>query len=163
MFKIFALIALLALPVLFFLYVYDGDTELFPQQDTVALPTARIGEVPLRIEVASTPEARTQGLSGRADLHPTQGMLFVFDASGYHQIWMKDMLIPIDVIWIDASFRVVDITRNLRPESYPRLFEPSSPAHFAIEVNANYTESFGIAVGDEVTLPRELIPEDLRR
>ena len=96
-------------------------------------PVVRIGNVPIRVEVADTPELRTKGLSGRSSLGATNGMLFIFDKSDYHKIWMKDMHIMIDVMWIDENFTVIDITRGLRPDSYPKTFEPHFPARFVIE------------------------------
>ena len=99
---------------------------------------------------------------GRTYLGETNGMLFIFDKSDYHQIWMKDMHIPIDVIWVDEHMKVIDIKKRLDPSTYPRTFEPRSPARFVIETNADYVESFGISIGDTVSIPSALIPTDSR-
>lgn len=154
---------IVAIPVVYFLYMYQYDMPLFPRIVHEDGPVARIGNVPIRVEVADTHELRERGLGGRETLDATGGMLFIFDKSDYHQIWMKDMHIIIDVIWIDERFTVVDITKALRPDTFPQTFEPVAPARFALETNVNYAESFGIVVGDKVTLPVELIPEDLRQ
>ncbi len=161
--KIVAVLVIAAIPVIYFLYVYQGTMPFFPQVVKEDGPIVRIGNVPIRVEVAHTEVLREKGLGGRDSLGATNGMLFIFDKSDYYQIWMKDMRIVIDVIWIDEHFKVIDITKGLRPDTYPKTFEPVSPARFVIETNSHYAESFGIAIGDTVTLPPELIPEDLRK
>ena len=72
------------------------------------------------------------------------------------------MRFPIDVIWIGEDLRVLGVTRNLLPETYPRQFEPPSPARFVLEVNTHFAESFEIQAGDVVDIPRALLPDDLR-
>lgn len=160
--KIVALVVIIAIPIIYFLYAYQNDMPLLPTVVKDDGPVVRIGNVPVRVEVADTDVLRRRGLGGRDSLGATNGMLFIFDTSDYYQIWMQDMRIIIDVIWIDERFTVVDITKGLGPDTFPQTFEPVAPARFVIETNANYAESFGIVVGDTVTLPAELIPEDLR-
>jgi len=112
-----------------------------------------IDGVKFAVEVASTSEARTLGLSGRDDLGGVLGLLMVFNEPGYHGIWMKDMRFSIDVIWISEDLRVIDITRRLLPESYPRIYEPAKPAKYVLETKPDLVDAYGISVGDEVTLP----------
>ena len=83
-------------------------------------------------------------------------MLFVFDANDYHGIWMKDMRFPIDIIWIAEDKTIVEITRNVAPETYPTIFKPPRPVRYVIETNPYFAESFSINVGDTVELPSGL-------
>ncbi len=145
-----------------FVYFSGGTIPFVTAPSNVDNPVIRIENVPIRVSIADTPELRARGLSGRTILGPTEGMLFIFDESDYHAIWMKDMSIVIDVIWVDENFKVVDIKSELRPDTFPQSFEPRVPARFVIETNGTYAESFGIKVGDTLTLPQYLIPEDLR-
>jgi len=87
-------------------------------------------------------------LSNREKLAENQGMLFVFDHTDYHSFWMKDMRFAIDIIWIDENKKVVDITHNAEPESYPKIFKPSLPAQYVLEVNAGWAEEHRVKVGD---------------
>ena len=160
--KLLAILVIIAIPIFYFLYVYENGMTLYPVVTQDAGPIVRVGNVPIRVEVADTDELRARGLGGRDSLGATNGMLFIFDKSDYHRFWMKDMRLLIDIIWISEDLRVVDITRSIAPDTYPQIFEPSVPARFVLETNANYAESFGIAIGDVVTLPEELIPADLR-
>ncbi len=159
--KLLAVLVIVAIPVLYFLYAFQQETPLVPPVIDEDMPLIRIGTVPLRVEVADTPEERARGLGGRESLGATNGLLFVFDESGYHAIWMRDVSFPIDVLWVGEDFTVVDILPNLSPETFPRAFEPRAPARFVIETNANYAASSGIVVGDMVTIPRAFIPEEL--
>ena len=145
-----------------FIYFSGGSIPFVNAPSNVENPVIRIENVPIRVAVADTPELRARGLSGRTVLEPTEGMLFIFDDSDYHAIWMKDMFVVIDVIWVDENFKVVDIKSELRPDTFPQSFEPRVPARFVIETNGTYAESFGIKIGDTLTLPQYLIPEDLR-
>ena len=140
-------------------YLYSKSAILFETN----VPVIQIDNVSIRVAVASTTGDRARGLSGTVSLGGMSGMFFVFDKADYHGIWMKDMRYPIDVIWIDESFNVVDVTANLRPESYPEVFEPIEKARFAIETNALFTKAYQIDVGDKVGIPEDLIPEDLKK
>lgn len=119
-------------------------------------------KTPLEVIVVESEGERIQGLSGRESLKPTEGMLFVFPEVAYHGIWMKDMRFSIDIIWLDERGGIVDIASAVRPDTYPQIFEPQVPARFVIETNAYFTDSFGIKVGDTVSIPKYLLPEDLQ-
>ena len=108
-----------------------------------------IGPVALKVLVADTPALRERGLSGLSSLGSADGMLFVFDQpdSG---LWMKDMVFPLDIIWISSDLQVVDITEDAEPESYPHLFHSQEPAQFAVEVPAGFVKQHHISIGDRV-------------
>lgn len=71
----------------------------------------RLGTTSYRIELADTPQQRQQGLMHRPNIAPNQGMLLVYPAPGDHRIWMKNVLIPLRVYWIDAAFTVISEQR----------------------------------------------------
>lgn len=103
------------------------------------LYSLKINDADLYVELADTPGKRAQGLSGRKELKENRGMLFVLDKPDIYSFWMKDMNFPIDIIWIGEDLKIVDITRNAKPESYPKTFQPKKPAKYVIEVNAGWT------------------------
>lgn len=121
-----------------------------------------IEQTAVRATVADTPAEWKQGLSGVTTLDEQAGMLFIFDQSDRYGMWMKDMLIPLDIIWIDESLRIIYIEENVTPDTYPKTFAPSSPARFVLEVPAFFVDSFDITVGQQVNLPVVLIPDDLQ-
>ena len=99
-------------------------------------------------EISDNEIAREKGLSGRTSLDAGRGMLFSFVIPSMHGFWMKDMNFPIDIVWIDATHRVVGINDNLQPSSYPNTFFPPKNISFVLEINAGAAKEFGIKVGD---------------
>lgn len=102
------------------------------------------------VEVVDTPRGRSQGLSGRDELLPETGMFFIFPRTDYHGIWMKDMKFSIDILWIDELGVIVDIERNVHPDTYPEVFKPGHPARFVLEIPAGAVDNSGLEVGEEL-------------
>lgn len=100
------------------------------------------------VEVADTNETRQCGLSYRESLREGAGMLFVFENSDFHGIWMREMLFPIDIIWLDENFSIVDLKIGASPDFYPEIFTPKSPARFVIEVHEGVISTGDISIGD---------------
>jgi hypothetical protein len=97
-------------------------------------------------EVARTAEEREQGLMFRESLAQGSGMLFVFEESAPRSFWMKDTYIPLDIAYMDESFRIVDI-QQMTPED-TRTYDSAAPAMFALEVPVGWFSNHGIEVGD---------------
>ncbi|MBI2645026.1 DUF192 domain-containing protein [Candidatus Uhrbacteria bacterium] len=127
-----------------------------PTRQKQLLYTVRIGSADIFVEVAETPAEKTRGLSGRESLSKDQGLIFLFDTAAQYQFWMKNMKFPIDIIWIGADKKVVDITENLDPATYPKTFSPNQSAQYILETNAFFTQTHGIRVGDDVDLSKIL-------
>lgn len=114
--------------------------------------TASIGDTVFTVKLANTPALRAQGLSGTIPLEDKQGMLFKFDIPGNYGFWMKDMSYPLDFIWIDENKRIVSITENIYPESYPAVFYPDTAVLYALEVPAGSAKRFSLQVGETVKI-----------
>lgn len=117
---------------------------------------AAIHDCGFLLEVADTPEERAIGLMGRESMERDQGMLFVFEEEQVLGFWMKNTLIPLDIIFIDSDQFVVDV-QNMRPEHEiaPEplpIYQSEGPALYAIEVNDGVAAECGIVPGDFVTL-----------
>jgi len=81
-----------------------------------------------------------------------RGMLFIFDKSGHYNIWMKEMIFPLDIAWLDKNFRIVHLERGVEPSTYPDSFVSEVPAMYVLEVNAGYFQSHGVILGDALEL-----------
>ena len=107
------------------------------------------------LEVANSPETRAVGLMGRESLGHDRGMLFVFEREQVLGFWMKNTLIPLDIIFIDSELTVVDV-QTMRPEheTAPDLpvYTSAAPALYAVEVNEGRAAGCGIEPGGTVTL-----------
>lgn len=121
------------------------------------LTTIVVGGKEILVEVASDDLTRQKGLSGRQSLGENVGMLFVFEAQNVRPgFWMKDMLIPIDIVWINDG-EIIQINKDVQPEPGVSdrnlaLYVPSGPIDYVLEVNAGFCERNLIEVGDGVNL-----------
>jgi uncharacterized membrane protein (UPF0127 family) len=106
------------------------------------------------VELAKTPEERARGLMFREHLDPDKGMLFIFDWEAVHPFWMKNTLIPLDIIWIDKNKEVVFISKDTQPceqEPCPNI-NPYKKAKYVLEVCGGTAERIGLNVGDKLKL-----------
>ena len=105
------------------------------------------------LEFAETAKERAQGLMYRTKLAENQGMLFIFPSEEMQSFWMHNTVLPLDMIFVNSNLQIVTIRKNTKPyddSSYPS----TEPAQYVIEVNAGYTDKFGIKVGDIVVFRR---------
>jgi len=102
------------------------------------------------VEIVSKGEAMRRGLQFRTTLAPDAGMLFVFPSAIKHSFWMKDTLIPLDMIWMDYAHRVVDVRTRVPPcASDPcPVYTPSVISLYVLEINAGVSEKMGLKIGD---------------
>lgn len=118
-----------------------------PQLDrgTVTMPNGTVYSV----EIPRTPEARERGLMFRESLAPRTGMLFVFDTTAQHAFWMKNCLIPLDLIWLDETKRVVAVLPDTPPckaDPCP-IYQVAVPARYVLEVAGGAAQREGVAAG----------------
>jgi uncharacterized membrane protein (UPF0127 family) len=86
------------------------------------------------------------------ELSRNGGLLMDFQTDGQWGIWMKDMYIPLDVIWVGKDDRIVYLLENISPESFPETYaNPSdTPALYFIELNSGDIRTYGLSIGDQV-------------
>ena len=129
----------------------------FSKKDTNILSPIKfvqisLGDTLINAEVASSPSQRTLGLGGRVELSEDTGMFFIFSEPGLPGIWMKGMLIPLDIIWIDEDYEIVHVAKDVSPDSYPEVYYPTIPASYVLEVNAGTVDKSGILVGQKIVI-----------
>jgi hypothetical protein len=104
------------------------------------------------VEVVADDELRAQGLMYRDSLRPGTGMLFLFKEDGDHAFWMKNTLIPLDMVWIDVNQKVVAVKYNVPPcrvqncPSYP----PGVKSRYVLEVAGGVAQAHGIVAGSQL-------------
>jgi uncharacterized membrane protein (UPF0127 family) len=109
-----------------------------------------IGNTKISVAYAVTPQEQEQGLSGTTKLPMSRGMLFVFPEDTTTLFWMKDMQYSLDIIWIGTDKRVVDISPDLAPSTYPATFGPKAPIRYALEVPAGFAKANDVTIGTKV-------------
>lgn len=125
----------------------EGELE-FIQRD------AKISLKKINIEVADNDNERTQGLMYRKSMEDERGMLFVFEREEPQSFWMKNTIIPLDIIYINSKKEIVKIFKNTVPFSEKSL--PSDgPAIYVVEVNGGFCEKYGIKEGDVINFAKQ--------
>ncbi len=147
----------------FFLYQNYWDDIRASLFDEDPVHTIYIGSTAIAVTIADSEEERIVGLGGTGSLREREGKLFVFDEKERHGIWMKDMLIAIDIVWIDEDLQIVHFMENVSPETFPEVFVPPTDARFVLEMNSHFVAALKLKVGDRLTLPAVLLPEDIRK
>lgn len=102
----------------------------------------------IEAEVASTPNDRATGLMHRTSMPSYRGMLFVFPEAGVQCFWMKNTLIPLSIAFLDDGGRIVQIA-DMQPESLDNHCSVK-PVRFALEMNASWFKSRGLAAGAKI-------------
>ncbi|MFZ1074942.1 MAG: DUF192 domain-containing protein [Minisyncoccia bacterium] len=146
------LLAAILLAAVFFYRTIPQNFSTGSASSTAQTHAAQFGGVSLNLEYAMTEAERERGLGGRSTLAPDDAMLFVFPQDGYYGFWMKDTLIPLDMLWLDAQGHVVYIAANVATSSYPNVFYPSAPARYVLETAAGFSAAHSIATGTPLLL-----------
>jgi uncharacterized membrane protein (UPF0127 family) len=108
------------------------------------------GDVPVTVEVVSTPAQQAVGLMYRKELGATAGMLFVFDATTEHSFWMKNTILPLDMIFLGDDRKIVGIVKDAVPFTTTSR-SVGKPSRYVLEVNAGFSEKHGVKPGDQAT------------
>jgi len=116
--------------------------------------TIRVGEAPLRVEVADSEAERRKGMMFRPRPGPDEAMLFVFASDSNPAFWMKDSYVDLDLAFIRSDGSIVQ-TERMRAYNEEPVFS-REPVRFALEVPAGWLEAHGIAIGTKVTIPDDV-------
>lgn len=117
------------------------------------MPKARSTVLPLtEIEVADDPREMARGLMYRRELCGTCGMVFVYPEARIRSFWMKNTLLPLDMIFMENNGRIVDIHESTEPLREFPPYSSRAPVSIILEVNAGFAGKEGLKVGDVVDL-----------
>ncbi|MFA4941764.1 MAG: DUF192 domain-containing protein [Patescibacteria group bacterium] len=113
--------------------------------------TVKINDKEIKVEIAKTNLEQYWGLSGRKNICPDCGMLFVSGNKRERNFVMRDMMFPLDIVWIDNE-KIIKIDRDLQPESSSNLtsYESGKPVDYVLEVNAGFCANNNIKIGDKI-------------
>ncbi len=119
------------------------------ERDVLSIETADGRRHRLEVELAVTGAQRAQGLMYRRSLAEDAGMLFLYNGTGMLSMWMKNTLIPLDMMFIAPDGRIVDIAERTVPYSLETVASRFA-ASAVLEVNGGTVARFGIQPGDRV-------------
>lgn len=115
-------------------------------------PQVTIQDQTYTVELADDDIERQVGLSGRESLEEGNGMLFVFEEKGKYGFWMRNTLIPLDIIYINDD-TIVHVVRNAQPATGSadlEVYQPEEEVNYVLELNAGEAEEHGFEAGDKV-------------
>ena len=143
---------------------YNGNmkTSNNPVMLNVDLPVKKLainsmnGAREFEVEVASTDAQRKIGLMNRKSIDDNKGMLFIFGTSGYMNFWMKNTLIPLDIVFIDSSGYIKHIAHDAKPCTAANdkdcpLYNSNAQVKYVLELKAGMTDKLDIKEGDRAT------------
>ena len=105
-----------------------------------------------RVEIADEPRERAQGLMFRETMARGDGMLFVYEAPGSPSFWMKNTLIPLDMLFIDPRGRITHIHHNAMPGDLTPI-SGGDNVFAVLEINGGLARRYGITVGSDIRHP----------
>jgi len=117
-----------------------------------------VGEGRFSVEAADVAQERRQGLSGRATLADGAGMWFDLGVAREARFWMREMLIPLDMVWVDAGLEVVAVTADVpfpmegTATSDLPLYGPDALVRYVLEISAGSARAMGIEPGMQVSI-----------
>lgn len=142
------LLVVLTLPV----PLRAGQNLVDFERDAVTLETATGKRVVFAVEIARSREQLMQGLMYRRKLAPDAGMLFLYERPRRVAIWMKNTLIPLDILFLDRTGRVRYLHERAVPGSLQSI-GPEEKVAAVLEVNGGTVKRLGIAKGDRIDHP----------
>jgi uncharacterized membrane protein (UPF0127 family) len=137
-----------AIPITLALALLAARTPAAPAVVPLTLPSGKV----LQVEVMVSDEDRAMGLMFRPSLPLYRGMLFRFESSDFHGIWMKNCKFPIDIVWLDEQKQVVHVAEAVPPckaEPCP-TYQPLRRASWVVELNAGQARREKAVVGSTV-------------
>lgn len=125
----------------------DAEKTKFTKMGEVYFQdSAKNAKSKIDVEIAETDETRHLGLMFRESMKEEQGMLFIFPSEELQGFYMRNTIIPLDIIFVNSKKQIVKIHKHTEPFSEKTL--PSRlPSMYVVEVNAGYTDKFGIKEG----------------
>ena len=145
---------LLLLPALLAILVSGLTIEARSQNNTAASLTivSATGKHRFNVELAETPSQMERGLMFRRELAPDAGMLFDYKQPTVATMWMRNTLIPLDMLFVNAEGRIVNIHERAVPQS-DAIIAAAAPVRVVIELNGGTAARLGIKAGDRVLFP----------
>lgn len=123
-----------------------------PQPGQAKTTSIQIGDRRFILEIADTPGLRERGLMYRKTVPADGGMIFIFDEPQVLKFWMRNTVVPLDILFVDEGGQIVSIKQMQPLDETPVGSE--EPAKYAIELNAGAAQEVRVKVGDKLSIPK---------
>jgi uncharacterized protein len=141
--KIFLFLTLLIFMMVFLNYFYKKE---------YSQPQVCFKKNCFLVDLALTEKERMTGLMFKENLEREKGMLFIFENENDHSFWMKNVLIPLDIIWLDQNKKVIYLAENCQPCLDPHCpsIKPNGRAKYVLEIKGGISQEIGLSVGERL-------------
>jgi uncharacterized membrane protein (UPF0127 family) len=134
----------------------DGN-QLRDAETPMTSTTLKVAGRDVLVELALDDPARFRGLMYRTELADERGMLFIFPKADFLHFYMKNTLIPLDIVFLEPDGTVINVTHGTPGVEVPTC-DSLRPARMVLELNAGWAEKHGLKAGDKVGIPPEVLP-----
>ena len=129
----------------------EGDNITYPTAPlAIFTSTTRLN---FTVEVATTKQQLEHGLMFRKEMAKDHGMLFIFDAPQTIRMWMKNTILPLDMLFVDQDGTITQIVHNAKPQSTDVIASVSGKIVRVLELNGGAADAYHIATGDRIIYP----------
>lgn len=151
------LLFILIVAYVLFPYLFKQQTAV---QSAVYSKQACLNNECFNVEIADSYYERMKGLMDREKLDENNGLLFIFPEENTWGFWMKNTLIPLDIIWVDENMKIVHIKENAHPcEEIPcPIYLPKTKAKYVLEINSGLVSELNIT--ESSTFKLNFIPSN---
>lgn len=138
--------------IVIFLILIIGLLVFFVMSNNSEYNKVCINDNCFNVEIAKSSEERSRGLMYRENLDQNSGMFFIFDEEREYSFWMKNTLIPLDIIWANKDMEIVYIEKNVQPckKDPCERYTPNKPAKYVLELNAGSADKFNIKIENKL-------------
>ncbi len=149
--------------VLVYLFILEGISKGYHENSDLKYQgniVVKIKDKPFLMDIAKTSEERKLGLMYKESLDSNKGMIFIYNKEKKYSFWMKNTMIPLDIIWLTKNKKVVYISKNTQPckQNDCLSIKPDRRAIYVLEINANLSDKLGLSIGDLIEF--DLAPEN---
>jgi uncharacterized membrane protein (UPF0127 family) len=134
----------------------DKQPELHPATSRADRLELSVADRAVSVELAITPEERGRGLMHRTQLGENDGMLFLFPTAEPRTFWMRNTLIPLDIIFLDDEGVVLNVEEAPPGVERPG-FHSLGPARMVLELNGGWCRAAGLKPGDAIEVPADVL------
>ncbi|WP_429932960.1 DUF192 domain-containing protein [Agrobacterium vitis] len=147
-------------------FIFVGLAWLFGRPSRIAFETTQIEvntshhePILLTVELAKTKAQRARGLMYRDHLPEAHGMLFSYRPARVVQMWMRNTVIPLDILFIDGHGRIEQVIANARPTS-DSIITSAVPVRYVLEINGGSAQALNVKAGDRIDLLTSCLAEE---
>jgi len=146
----FIIIVLVLASLLLAFKIYEQKNPNIKFDNSMLKIIKQNGEViELNIKVADSPAERERGLMFVKQMPEDEGMLFIFDSEEMRRMWMKNTLIPLDMLFVGGNKEILNVKENATPESLDIVFSVA-PTKYVVELNGGFIAKHKIKIGDKI-------------